>query len=113
MTEEIPGFCTVAVTFDDEAAAAKVAATIIKERLAACAQAEGPIMSTFWWEGEVQSEQEWRVDFKTTTALLDRLTARVVELHSYDVPQVIASPIIGGLDAYLEWIKDETSDAGS
>jgi periplasmic divalent cation tolerance protein len=110
---ETPGFCTVAVTFDDEGAAAEVAAKIVEERLAACAQAEGPITSTFWWEGAVQSEKEWRVDFKTTTALLDRLTARVVELHTYDVPQVIASPIVGGLDAYLEWIKDETSDAGS
>jgi uncharacterized protein involved in tolerance to divalent cations len=89
-------------------------AVIVEERLAACAQSEGPISSTYWWEGKVETDPEWRVDFKTTMALLDTLTARVVELHSYDVPQVIASPLVGGLDAYLQWIKDETNgDAGS
>ncbi len=113
MTEETPEFCTVAVTFDDEGVAAKVAKTIIQERLAACAQTEGPITSTYWWEDEVQTDKEWRVDFKTRTALLDKLTARVVEEHPYDVPQVIASPLIGGLDAFFQWIRDETSDARS
>lgn len=112
MTEDSPEFCTVAVTFDDADAAAAVAKIIVEERLAACAQTEGPITSTYWWEGKVETDQEWRVDFKTTTALIDRLTARVVEEHTYDVPQVIASPLIGGLDPYLKWIKDETSDAG-
>lgn len=111
---ETPQFCTVAVTFDNDDDAAKVAKTIIEERLAACAQTEGPITSTYWWEGKVETDQEWRVDFKTTTALLGKLTARVVELHSYDVPQVIALPIVGGLDAYLQWIEDETNgDADS
>ncbi|NGN92625.1 divalent-cation tolerance protein CutA [Nocardioides sp. KC13] len=106
---ETTEFCTVAVTFDDEGAASELAAAIVRERLAACAQVEGPIQSVFWWEGAVQSEKEWRVDFKTTTALLDTLTARVVELHTYDVPQVIASPLNGGLDAYLDWIREETN----
>lgn len=113
MTEETPEFCTVAVTFDDEDKAKQMAKTIIEERLAACAQTEGPITSTYWWEGEVETEQEWRVDFKTTTAVLNRLTDRVVELHEYDTPQVIATPLVGGLDTYLKWIKDETSDARS
>lgn len=109
MTEETPEFCTVAVTFDNEDAALKLATEIIEERLAACAQTEGPISSTYWWEGEVETAQEWRVDFKTTAALLDKLTASVAEKHTYDTPQVIATPIIGGLDTYLQWIKDETS----
>lgn len=105
-------FCTVAVTFDDEDAAAKVAKTIIEERLAACAQTEGPITSTYQWQGKVETETEWRVDFKTTTALLDKLSARIVEEHSYDTPQIIASPLIGGLESFFQWIRDETSAAG-
>lgn len=100
---------TVWVTFDDESKAAELAEKIVSERLAACAQLDSPIRSFYWWEGKVQNDPEWRVDFKTTAALLDRLTARVVELHDYDVPQVIASPIVGGLPAYLDWIKEETT----
>lgn len=111
MTE--PEFCTVAVTFNDEESAAKVAKIITEERLAACAQTEGPITSTFHWRGSVATETEWRVDFKTMTALIDRLTARVVEEHPYDLPQVIATPLIGGLDGFFQWIRDETKDARS
>lgn len=104
-------YVTVSVTFDDEDQATEIAATIVRERLAACGQLEGPITSTYWWEGQVETAQEWRVDFKTTAALLDRVTARVVDLHPYEVPQVTAAPIVGGLDAYLAWITDETTDS--
>ncbi|GGR60934.1 periplasmic divalent cation tolerance protein [Nocardioides luteus] len=104
-------YVTVTVTFDDEKAAEETAATIVRERLAACGQVESPIKSFYWWEGEVQNDAEWRVDFKTRADLLDKLTARVVELHSYDVPQVTAAPIVGGLPAYMDWIRDETSAA--
>ena len=100
---------TVTVTIDDESAAAEIAATIVRERLAACGQVGSPIKSFYWWGGDVQNDGEWRIEFKTRAALLDRLTARVVELHSYEVPQVTASPIVGGLPAYLDWIKEETT----
>lgn len=106
MTEE---FCQVVVTFDDRDAAQKLAAQIVSERLAACAQVDGPITSTYWWNGEVETADEWRAEFKTTTALLDALSARVVELHSYDTPQVVAVPIVGGSEAYLSWMRDETT----
>lgn len=107
MTDE--EFCQVAVTFDDRAAADELLAQIVSERLAACAQVEGPITSTYWWQGTVETAEEWRVDFKTRTDLLDALTARVTELHSYDTPQIVAVPIVGGLTDYLTWIRDEAT----
>lgn len=106
---ETPEFVQVAVTFDDRNAADEMITKIMGERLAACAQVDGPISSTYWWEGKLETEEEWRVDFKTRTELLDTLTGRVVELHSYDEPQVIATPIVGGSPGYLAWMRDETS----
>ena len=102
--------CTVTITFEAEADAAAMAKTLVGERLAACAQVDGPVTSTFWWEGEVQTETEWRMELKTRTELLNHVVARVRELHSYDVPQVTATPIIGGLPEYLDWITEETGD---
>ena len=106
-------YCTVTVTIDDESKAAEIAATIVRDRLAACGQVGSPIQSFYWWDGEVQNDGEWRIEFKTRAALLDRLTARVVELHPYDVPQVTAAPIVGGLPAYLDWIKETTASEAS
>lgn len=102
-------YVTVTVTIDDEAKAVEIAQTIVAERLAACGQIDAPIRSFYWWDGEVQNDQEWRIEFKTRAALLDRLTAAVIEIHTYDVPQVTAAPIVGGLPAYLDWIKEETT----
>ena len=110
MTSE---YVTVTVTTDDEKVAAEIAETIVRERLAACGQVDSPIKSFYWWDGDVQNDQEWRIQFKTRASLVDRLAARVVDMHTYDVPQVTAAPIVGGLPAYLDWIKDETNGAAS
>src|SRR5690606_11718968 len=107
MTTDVE-FCQAVVTFDDRDKAAAMARTHVEERLAACSQIDGPITSVYWWEGAAQTEEEWRVEFKTRTALLDTLSARVNELHDYDVPQVVAVPIVGGLPAYLDWMREET-----
>lgn len=104
-------FVQAVVTFDDETKADEMAKTLVRERLAACAQTDGPIVSTFWWEGDAQTEKEWRVEFKTRAELLPALTARVAELHTYDVPQVVAVPIVGGLEAYMDWMREETAAA--
>lgn len=106
-------FCQAVVTFDDREKADALARILVEERLAACAQIDGPIESVFWWEGKAQTETEWRMEVKTRTALLDAVSARVNELHDYDVPQVVAVPIVGGLPAYLDWIRDETQAASA
>ncbi|MBL0886877.1 divalent-cation tolerance protein CutA [Myceligenerans indicum] len=107
----IPGdatFVQVATTFDAEKDAEDLAGSVVEARLAACAQIDGPILSMFRWEGAMQKEREWRVTFKTTAALAEPLTERIVSEHPYDVPEVVVTALIGGHRDYLDWMEDET-----
>lgn len=98
----------VASTTDTEDAARALAAGVIDARLGACAQVVGPITSVFHWAGAVQTEQEWRVEIKTTADRVAAVTAHIAAHHSYDVPEIIATPIIGGSAEYLAWLVEET-----
>ncbi|WP_328454533.1 MULTISPECIES: divalent-cation tolerance protein CutA [unclassified Amycolatopsis] len=98
----------VTTTTDSEAAARELAARAIEARLGACAQVVGPVTSVYRWEGKVQTDQEWRVEIKTTADRVAALTERIGQLHSYDLPEVIATPIEGGSAAYLAWLTAET-----
>lgn len=98
----------VASTTDNEEAARALAAGVIDAKLGACAQVVGPITSVYRWEGEVQTEQEWRVEIKTAADRVPALTEHIKANHSYDVPEVIATPITGGSPEYLSWLLNET-----
>ena len=98
----------VLTTTDSEAAARELAAGAVEARLGACAQVLGPITSVFRWEGAVQTEPEWRVEIKTAADRVPALTAHLTERHSYDEPEIIATPITGGSPGYLAWVVDET-----
>jgi periplasmic divalent cation tolerance protein len=96
----------VATTCDSEVAANAMARNAVGARLAACAQVEGPITSTYRWQGEVETTAEWRVTYKTTTASADALEAFVLEHHPYETPEVLRTPVVGGNPAYLSWVRD-------
>lgn len=98
----------VASTTDSESAARALAGDAIAANLGACAQIVGPITSVFRWEGEVQTEPEWRVEIKTAADRVVALTERIKAVHSYDMPEVIATPINGGSAEYLNWLVEET-----
>jgi periplasmic divalent cation tolerance protein len=83
----------------------------VEERLAACGHQIAAIRSVYRWEGEVHDEPEARVALHTRRALVDAITARAEALHPYDVPCVIALPLVGGNPAYLQWIAGETRQA--
>ena len=100
------GFCQVTTTLPDQTSAEQVAARLVKERLAACAQVLGPIRSIYWWEGKVEQAGEWYCHLKTTLDRLPALQARIGELHPYQVPEIIAVPILQGNPDYLKWIQD-------
>jgi periplasmic divalent cation tolerance protein len=89
---------------EDEAAA--IAAAVVGEGLAACAQVGGPVASTYWWNGKVEQAREWIVAIKTTPARVEELTAFIEGMHSYDVPEIVATPILGGSDRYFEWVAE-------
>lgn len=87
--------------------------TLVEERLAAGVNLIDGIGSFYWWQGAVQQGSEAVVIAKTRADLLDRLTARVRDLHSYVCPCIVALPIVGGHQAYLDWIAAETAPAAA
>jgi periplasmic divalent cation tolerance protein len=99
----------VTSTTDSEAAARDLATQAVEARLGACAQIVGPITSVYRWDGAVQTGREWRVEIKTTAERVPALTERLRQLHGYDLPEVIATPIVGGSADYLAWLTAETA----
>jgi periplasmic divalent cation tolerance protein len=99
-------------TIDDAEAGAAIAGALVDERLAACVQQVGPITSRYRWEGRVEVAQEWLFVAKTTEDRVDAAIARVVELHPYETPEVLATPVVAGLGAYLEWNREQTAPPG-
>lgn len=65
--------------------------------MAACAQISGPVMSVYWWQGKWERDEEYSVVMKTPEGRLDALVASVKATHSYDTPEIVAVPIVGGL----------------
>src|SRR5947209_11347868 len=84
--------------------AARVAATLLDRRLAACVQVVGPVESRYWWQGEVETATEWLCLAKTTAGLADAVTAAIGEAHSYQTPEVVVLAIVEGSQGYLEWV---------
>lgn len=101
-------FIIVFVTCASKFQAQKIAQALIKDKLAACVNLVNPINSLFWWKGKVDSSKEILLIIKTKKNLFDRLERLVKSLHSYDVPEIIALPIVKGSKKYLDWINDST-----
>jgi len=95
-------YCTV-----PPAEAETIANAIVAEKLAACANIV-PVRSIYSWKGDICDESEHLLIIKTRSSLIDRLTERIRELHSYEVPEIIALPIVAGHAPYMEWIQQET-----
>jgi periplasmic divalent cation tolerance protein len=101
-------YVQVTTTIDSRQEAADLARSAVEERLAACAQLVGPIASTYWWEGEIESAEEWMVVFKTTSDRFEELAVLITERHTYDTPEIIATPVVAGSSDYLDWVTEQT-----
>lgn len=101
-------YCVVYITTATLEQAQELANMLVEEKLAACVNRLGPLHSTYRWEGELCQESEYLLIAKTRQACVPELTQRVKALHSYQVPEIIALPILGGLTAYLDWIQSQT-----
>ena len=102
----------VLVTVPNAEVAARLAETLVGEELAACVNVLPQLTSTYRWQGRVQHDEEQLCLVKTTRDGFERLRARIVELHPYDVPEVIALPIVAGHAPYLEWIAGAVKARG-
>jgi periplasmic divalent cation tolerance protein len=103
----------VVTTIGSRAAADELARAVVSDRLAACAQISGPVESSYWWRGELETATEWLVIFKTTAARYPALEAYLLAHHPYEVPEVVCLPIVAGNPAYLRWLADETHADGA
>lgn len=103
-----PTEIVIFITTAEEQEAQSIANLLLDKRLIACANIVPKVSSMFWWQGALESEDECMLILKTKRSLLDDVVDEVKAAHSYDVPEVIALPIIGGNQDYLNWIKEET-----
>jgi len=105
MKEE--GKIVIFVTTDSQEEAQKIATRLLNQRKVACVNIVPRVDSLFWWQGKLDSARESLVIAKTKAALLPEVVSLVKDVHSYEVPEIIALPIIGGNEDYLNWIDSE------
>jgi periplasmic divalent cation tolerance protein len=100
--------CLCYVTLGAREDARAIARLLVEERLAAAVNIQGDVRSIYRWQGSIEEAREVVLVVKTRAALVQRLTERVLGLHNYQCPAVVAVPIIGGNPDYLAWIDDQT-----
>lgn len=99
-------FYVVLVTTKDQSEAKRIVEQLVSEKFVACANIVPSVSSTYWWKGKIEHADEALVVMKTSNEKLERLIARIKELHSYEVPEILALPIEHGLPEYLKWLKE-------
>ena len=100
-------------TFDDVDTAARIARTLVEERLAACVNLVPTVRSIYRWQGEISDDPEALAIMKTTAERYPALAARLAELHPYQVPEILALPIAAGHAPYLSWLAGEVDQPPS
>jgi periplasmic divalent cation tolerance protein len=103
MTDKIVVFSTCRSAKE----AAKIARVLVEKKLAACVNVMPEIRSVYRWKDAIEDEQESLLVIKSSRALFQQLRAQIEKLHSYEVPEVIAVPIVDGSEGYLEWLDRE------
>lgn len=105
MTAADDSLVAVSIASESEAAAARLAAALVEQRLVACAQS-WPMRSTYRWQGAIESAGEFMLTAKTTVAMLPAVEALVRSLHAYDVPEIIAAPLCWASADYAQWVRN-------
>jgi periplasmic divalent cation tolerance protein len=105
----LTGFGVVLLTASSQEEAQTIATVLVEEKLAGCVNIT-PVSSVYSWEGKINCDQEWQLIIKTDLSKFAQLEAKITELHSYTVPEIIALPIINGSHSYLNWLKSVTNE---
>ncbi|MBD1851121.1 divalent-cation tolerance protein CutA [Cyanobacteria bacterium FACHB-502] len=109
MNQNPQNYGIVLVTAASQSEAETIAEGLVAARLAACVSLT-PIRSIYTWKGEVHRDQEWQLVIKTDLRQFNQLEAKVYELHSYEVPEIIALPLVHGSASYLAWIAGQVGN---
>jgi periplasmic divalent cation tolerance protein len=99
-------YIVIFITASNKKEASKIAETLIKKKLAACVNIVGKIDSRFWWQGKVDQAKESLLIVKSKKAKFAKIIRAVKSVHSYDIPEIIALPIVSGYKPYLRWINE-------
>lgn len=105
MTDSVVLLCTC----PNEKEGRRLAEALVETKLAACVNLLPGVQSIYRWEGKVEVAHEVVLLIKSTAARFEELRARITELHSYDIPEIIALPITAGSGKYLDWIRRQTT----
>ena len=103
-------FILISTTTETRNDAESIAAVLLEKRLAACVQIVGPIQSRYWWENAIQQSDEFLCLIKTSNDLYHKVEEAILSIHPYDVPEIVALPIIAGSSSYLSWITAVTQE---
>lgn len=101
----------VLTTVPEEKRGQALAEILVRERLAACATLSAPSRSFYWWKDKICEDKEFVLFIKTRASLYPALEKKIKEEHPYEVPEIIALPVVKGSAAYLAWIDKETQDS--
>lgn len=103
-------FLQLSTTVSDEAEAQQLASLLVESRLAACVQIVPQVLSVYRWQGKIEQAQEWLCIAKTKRTLLPRVEAEILQHHSYDCPEIIATPIDFVTERYSDWLAEQLAD---
>jgi periplasmic divalent cation tolerance protein len=107
MSEFIVVFVTVGSTEEGD----RLARALVEGRLAACVNRVKGVQSVYRWQGKIESSEEELLIVKSRRDLFERLKEKVQQLHSYEVPEIVALPIIAGSESYLRWLEDALAES--
>jgi periplasmic divalent cation tolerance protein len=104
-------FVQVVTTTAGAEEARRIAEALVEKRLAGCVQIVGPIESIYRWQGKIERAQEWQLWIKARSSQFAEVEWAIRALHSYEVPEVLATPVVVGSESYLTWLRSETDSS--
>lgn len=105
-----PEYIQISTTLANRSDAERVAKILAGKKLSACVQISGPVTSIYRWKGKIEKSKEWLCVIKTRSTLYKSMEKAIKSVHPYELPEIIAVPIIEGSKEYLDWIRKEVSE---
>jgi periplasmic divalent cation tolerance protein len=109
----VTDFIQVVTTVAHQDDAHQLAQSILEQRLAACVQIVGPVTSTYWWQDEIETAEEWLCILKSRRDDYPALENAIRDVHPYAVPEILATPVVAGYPPYLTWLGDTLAAGAS
>lgn len=103
----MPDTIVVTTSFANKEEALSLSKILLSKRLVACAQLSGPVQSLYWWKGEIVQDEEYRLVMKSSASLWEKLEKEIRLNHSYDIPEILATPVSAVSHDYRQWLLEE------